>query len=46
MAQIMKYHGHPKRGVGQSVAYTASNSGLRIASQSFTVDYDWNNRIE
>ena len=43
MAQIMKFHNHPLRGIGQSEAYTMRN-GVRIPSVNFGATiYDWSN---
>jgi len=45
MAQIMKYHNHPVRGIGQSEPYTTSN-GVFIPSVNFgATNYDWGNML-
>jgi hypothetical protein len=46
MAQVMKYHNHPARGMDSSPAYqTKSPSSLQIPSVNFDVDYDWDNML-
>ncbi|GBU22156.1 hypothetical protein R80B4_02061 [Fibrobacteres bacterium R8-0-B4] len=50
IAQIMKYHNHPKRGTGKSEPYLLSTSSkdktkVEQPSVSFDVDYDWANML-
>jgi len=45
MAQIMKYHNHPARGIGQSKAYTTSSKKISVPSVNLEVSYDWNNML-
>jgi len=42
-AQIMKYHRHPARGIGQNEAWTHTNSGKNLPLVNFEVDYNWDN---
>jgi hypothetical protein len=44
-AQIMKFHGYPARGIGQSTPYTTSSRGMEIPSVNFNIAYDWNNML-
>jgi len=46
MAQIMRYHKHPKRGNGQSKPYTTKILGIEIPSVNFEIDYDWDNMLD
>ena len=45
MAQIIKYHNYPTRGIGQSEAYNCSTSGIYIPAVDFEVNYDWANML-
>jgi len=44
-AQIMKYHKHPARGIGQNEAWTHTNSGKNLPLVNFEVNYDWDNML-
>ncbi len=46
MAQLMKYHNHPKRGKGESKPYKTGTLGIEIPAVSFEVDYDWDNMLD
>jgi len=43
MAQIMNYHKHPVRGIGQSTSYSIRSGTVPVVS--FDVNYDWNNML-
>jgi len=43
MAQIMNYHRHPARGIGQSNAYITRTLNISIPSVNFEINYDWAN---
>jgi hypothetical protein len=43
-AQLMRYHRHPTRGIGQSEPWTHSN-GVNFPSVNFEVDFDWDNML-
>jgi hypothetical protein len=45
IAQIMKYHEHPVRGIGQSESYTLDWPTFEVPSVSFEVNYDWENML-
>jgi len=45
MAQIMNYHNHPAKGIGQSQAYTTRSKQINVPSVNLEVNYDWNNML-
>ena len=45
VAQIMKFHNHPARGIGQSEPYTTKTREFNIPSVNFEIDYDWDNML-
>jgi hypothetical protein len=46
MAQIMKYHKYPARGIGQSEAYATQTKGIQVPSVNLDVAYDWDNMLD
>ena len=44
-AQIMRFHKHPERGIGQSEAYITSTRKFNIPSVDFNVVYEWDNML-
>ena len=45
VAQLMNYHKHPPRGIGQSQPYTTKSQEILVPSVNFEVDYDWDNML-
>jgi hypothetical protein len=43
-AQIMRYHKHPARGIGQSEPWT-TDCGVNLSPVNFEIDFDWGNML-
>jgi len=46
VAQLMKYYNYPKRGIGQSEAYTTTTKGIYVPSVNLEIGYDWDNMLD
>lgn len=44
MAQVMKYHNWPEKGIGNDISYTTQN-GIQVSCRFSRYTFDWNNML-
>ena len=45
IAQVMKYHGYPEQGIGQTESYT-TRTGINVPSVNLEVNYKWDDMLD